>query len=119
MGSRPFVAKRLGGAFLPPRGAHAQWPNERSYVRRKTGDDVGLPMLPAVSGDECVAALAKAGWHVLARSNHELELARHGERLVVPRVGLLHPDVLMDVLRRAAMTPSQFVEALDSIAPPA
>lgn len=119
MSSRRFVAKRLAGAFLPPRGTQTRRPDERSYVRRKPGDAVGLPMLPAVSGDECVAALAKIGWRVLARSDHELELDRDGERLVVPRAGLLHPDVLMEVLRRAAITPLQFVDALDSTDPPA
>lgn len=119
MGSRHFVAKRLGGAIVPPPGTRPRRPNERSYVRQKTGDDVGLPMLPAVSGDECVAALARSGWRVVHRTEHELHVHRGGEQLLVPRAGLLHPDVLMEVLRQAGVTPSQFVEALDSVDVPA
>jgi hypothetical protein len=71
-----------------------------------------LPLIPAVSGDECAVALMACGYHSLSCNDGELRVARHGQVLVIPRARLLDPDVLLALLEDAQLTRTRFIQAL-------
>lgn len=70
-----------------------------------------LPLV-AVSGAECVDALASAGFAIRSRSNDTTLLVRGGRSVIVRTVDLLLPDELLAVLRDAGLAYSDFLDLL-------
>jgi hypothetical protein len=70
-------------------------------------------MVPlAISSEECVEALALAGFRILRRSEDETVLGEGRVYVVVPHAIVLMPSVLDAVLRAARMSPTEFLELL-------
>ncbi len=68
--------------------------------------------LVAVSGSECIDALAMAGFSITMRTDAEATLTKDFHVVVVPDVPILSPDELMTVLRSAGLPYSDFLELL-------
>jgi hypothetical protein len=77
-------------------------------------------MVPlAVSSDECLEALERAGFRVLSRNDTESVVGDSSSRsVVVPRASVLEPAVIARVLRDAAISGTEFLELLSSPSAP-
>jgi hypothetical protein len=70
-------------------------------------------MLPAVSGEECIAALVASGWRVAERRDGASRLVRGQDVLVIPHDPLLDANWLMALLEAARIGTPAFLDALD------
>ncbi len=71
------------------------------------------PALPVVSGGEAVVALAKAGFaEVGQRGSHAMLRDQNGRTVIMPLRRELARGTLSSVLRRAGLTPSEFIDLL-------
>ncbi len=68
--------------------------------------------LVAVSGAECVDALAAAGFSLTARTSADVTLTKGLRVVVVPDVPMLPPEELMAILRSAGVPYSEFLDLL-------
>lgn len=68
--------------------------------------------LVAVSGAECVDALTLAGFSLVSRTDSNATLVRGLRLVVVPDVGILSPDELLEVLRTAGVAYTDFLDLL-------
>lgn len=60
-----------------------------------------------VTGDACVSALIRAGFHVRHRGSGLALLARAGNIVMVPDVGVLEPHMLHAILRSANISKTE------------
>ena len=72
-----------------------------------------MPRLPMISGSQAVKAFQRAGWHVdRQRGSHVVLLkAGHIASLSVPQHKELAPGTLRSLLRNAAMTAEELLQA--------
>lgn len=70
-----------------------------------------LPLV-AVSGAECVAALAAAGFRVSTRDGDLSVLRKESRTVSVRDTGMLTPDELLYVIREAGLAYSDFLDLL-------
>jgi len=71
-------------------------------------------MLPCVSGQECIKALARAGFVVVRQQGSHI-VVRRGDpfaQLVVPDHKELDRGTLRAIIRQAGMTVEEFVELM-------
>jgi len=68
--------------------------------------------LVAVSGAECIDALAIAGFSLTARNGSEVTLTKGLRVVVVPHAAMLTPDELLAILRSAGVPYSEFLDLL-------
>lgn len=61
----------------------------------------------SVTGDACVSALIRAGFKVRHRGNGLALLARAGNIVMVPDVGVLEPYMLRAILRSAGVSQTE------------
>jgi hypothetical protein len=67
----------------------------------------------SVSGLECVQALQRAGFVVIARPSGCAVLSGQRQTIRVPLAERLAPEVIATILQKADISPSRFVELLD------
>ena len=70
-----------------------------------------LPLV-AVSGAECVAALAAAGFRISTRQGDLSVLRKETRTVSVRDAGMLTPDELLCVIREAGLAYSDFLDLL-------
>jgi hypothetical protein len=73
------------------------------------------PELPSLSGDLCAKALIWLGWIPIAWSRGLCLLVRSGERIFIPRAVELDHQSVDRLIRQAAVTPLEFIEALECL----
>jgi len=71
-------------------------------------------MLPRVSGQECIKALARAGFVVVRQQGSHIVVRRNDpfSQLVVPDHKELDRGTLRAIIRQAGMTVEEFVELM-------
>lgn len=69
----------------------------------------------SVTGDACVSALIRAGFKVRHRGNGLVLLARSGNIVMVPDVGVLEPYMLRAILRSAGVSQTELDLHLASV----
>ena len=73
-----------------------------------------MPKLPVLSARECIAALEKAGFHVIRQRGSHITLRRDNPsaRVTVPNHKELKTGMLRSIIRQAGMTVDEFLELL-------
>lgn len=75
-----------------------------------------MPKLPVISGQECVNALAKAGFEVARQKGSHMILRRDdpppAQTIPVPLHKTLKPGTLRGIIRLAGLTVDEFLELL-------
>jgi hypothetical protein len=72
---------------------------------------VVLPLV-AVSTDECVEALVRAGFAVTSRRDGSAALQKERRTVRVPDGGILPPEALTEILRASGIAYSDFLDLL-------
>jgi hypothetical protein len=87
--------------------------NDIHAARNALAERLAWHRVPAVSGLECVQALARDGFAVEFAGSAYADLTRHDAFVQVPLVAILEPAVLMTVMGHAKIGPARFMALLD------
>jgi predicted RNA binding protein YcfA (HicA-like mRNA interferase family) len=72
-----------------------------------------MPKLPVISGDECIKAFNRIGYHVARMKGDHVRLRCPGKKPVtIPRHKELDQGTLRSILREAEITVEEFTELL-------
>jgi predicted RNA binding protein YcfA (HicA-like mRNA interferase family) len=71
-----------------------------------------MHLLPAVSGEECVKALARAGFQTIGRDSTSVSMERGYRLVAVSLEPQLDEETIAQVLRSAGISLSEFLDAL-------
>jgi predicted RNA binding protein YcfA (HicA-like mRNA interferase family) len=73
-----------------------------------------MPELPLISGDDCMSALMRVGYHVARSKESHFRLRCEGRRPVtVPRHRELDRATSRSILRQAGLSPEEFLALLE------
>jgi predicted RNA binding protein YcfA (HicA-like mRNA interferase family) len=71
-----------------------------------------MPKLPSVSGQEIIRALERLGFVIVSQKGSHVKMRRAGKICVVPTHKEVKKGTLAGILRQAAVSADEFIEAL-------